>query len=280
MSPADPIPAPEAAQIFRENRAQGHVDLSVRVQGGRTRRESVAESGSYRIRFPNMSGAEAEAVIVNTAGGVAGGDTFSVAISVGEGASLAVTTAAAEKVYRALDRESRMDVRLKVAGGGALRWVPQETILFDAADLHRRIDVELADDAALVMAELVIFGRTAMNETMRGGAWTDQWRIRRDARLVFAETVRLHGDIGTLLAQPAAGGGAVALATMIIAPGDETLAGRLRDHLASCRCEAGVSAWNNIAVVRLCGSDAAVLRAEVVSVLNAFGGALPRLWMN
>jgi urease accessory protein len=280
MSPADMTSAPDTALIFRENRAQGHIDLSVRAHGGRTVREVVAESGSYRVRFPNMPGREAEAVIVNTAGGVAGGDTFSTAISVGEGASLAVTTAAAEKVYRAIDRESRMDVRLNVAAGGALRWVPQETILFDEADLYRRIDVDLADNAEMLMAELVIFGRTAMNETMQRGHWTDRWRIRRGGRLVFAETVRLHGDIGALLAHPAAGGGAVALATLIVAPGDEALATRLREHLADCRCEAGVSAWNGMTVVRLCGGDAAVLRAVLVSVLNAFGGVLPRLWMN
>src|SRR5262245_59162876 len=112
----------DRAGIFAANRARGSIDVSVARSAGRTRRERVVESGSYRVRFPNVSGSEAEAVIVNSAGGVAGGDDFQIAVEVGKGARLAVLTAAAEKVYRAIGTASRMDVRLKVEAEGALRW--------------------------------------------------------------------------------------------------------------------------------------------------------------
>lgn len=272
--------AADAAAVFARNRAHGLIDLSVIARDGRTRRRRVVEEGSFRIRFPDVSGPEGEAVILNTAGGIAGGDDFSIAIDAGPGAKLAVISAAAEKVYRAIDAASRIDVRLSVAAGAALRWLPQETILFDGAKLHRSIDVDVADSGSLVLAESTIFGRSAMDETVRQGELVDRWRIRQGGRLVFADTLRLGGDISSLLARAAAGGGATAFATIVIAPADEALAERARACLTTCASEAGVSVWNGIAAIRLCGRDAAHLRRDLVSVLNSLCGALPRLWTN
>jgi len=270
----------DRARIFAANRARGRIDVSVAQSAGRTRRRRVVEDGSYRIRFPNVSGEEAEAVIVNSAGGVAGGDQFEIAVEVGEGARLAVLTAAAEKVYRAIGTPSQMDVRLKVEAGAMLRWLPQETILFDEARLHRSITVDLDESASLVLAEAVVFGRTAMAEAMKQGEVIDRWRIRQGGRLVLAETLRLQGEVEKLLARRASGQGAVALATAIFAPGDDSLCARVREALEGCGAEAAISAWNGIAVARLCAGDAALLRRDLISVLNAAGGALPRLWTN
>jgi urease accessory protein len=270
----------DIATIFARNRAHGHIGLSVIADGGRTRRQRVAEEGSLRIRLPDVAGTESEAVILNTAGGIAGGDDFSVAVEVGAGAALAVTTAAAEKVYRAIDAPSCIDVRLSVARGGRLRWLPQETILFDGARLHRAIDTDVSEGGTLVVAELTILGRAAMHETVRQGRLIDRWRIRCGGRLIFADTLRLPGGFAELLARPAAGGGATAFATVVLVPGDEALAARARACLAGCTSEAGVSAWNGIALIRLCAKDAALLRADLVSVLNELCGALPRLWTN
>ena len=69
--------------IFARNRAHGLIDLSVTAHDGRTRRQRVVEEGSFRVRFPQVSGPEREAVILNTAGGIAGGDDFSIAIEAG-----------------------------------------------------------------------------------------------------------------------------------------------------------------------------------------------------
>lgn len=272
--------AADKDEIFAGNRARGLIDLSVTAAGGRTRRERVVEEGSLRIRLPDVYGPESEAVILNTAGGIAGGDRFSVSVNAGTGTQFAVTTAAAEKVYRAGDLRSRIDVRLAAAPGASLRWLPQETILFDGARLHRSIEVEVAEDASLVLAEATIFGRAAMDEVVRHGELIDRWRIRRGGRLVFADTLRLQGDIGTLLARPAAGKRATAFATLVIAPGDDALAERARACFEGRGSEAGVSAWNGIAVIRLCASDAALLRRDLVSVLNYLCGTLPRLWTN
>ena len=63
---------------------------------------------------------------------------------------------------------------------------------------------------------------------MRQGELVDRWRVRRGGRLILAETVRLDGDIGAKLARPAIAKGAVAVATAVIAPGDEALVQKMR----------------------------------------------------
>ena len=267
--------------IFAANRARGTVTFDVQQVEGRTRRRHLHESGSLRVRFPSPEAEGLSAVFVNTAGGIAGGDRFDIAIATGEGSQLAVTTAAAEKVYRAAGPAAEFNIALKVAAGSHLAWLPQETILFDRARLQRRIDIDLADSASLLLCEIVVFGRAAMGERMLQGEFVDRWRVRRGGRLVFAETVRLDGDIGEKLNRPAIAKGGVAVGTALIAPGDDTLVERIRGLSESFGGEVGVSAWNGFAMARFCAQDAARLRADMMAVLGrASGMALPRLWLN
>jgi urease accessory protein len=267
--------------VFDANRARGAVALEVRLQDGVTRRGALHEAGSLRIRFPSPEGAGLSGVFVNTAGGVGGGDRFDIAIAAGAGARLTLTTAAAEKVYRALGAPAELNITLKVADGAELAWLPQETILFDQARLSRRIDIELADGASLLLCEILVFGRAAMGERLSQGSLVDRWRVRRGGRLVFAETVRLEGDIGAKLDEPPVGKGAGAIATALIVPGDEALVERIRQISESFGGEVGVSAWNGFAMARFCAQDAARLRADMMAVLGrAAGRPLPRLWLN
>src|SRR5262249_5934554 len=165
-----------------------------------------------------------EAVLVNTAGGVAGGDRLEIAFAVGPAARLVVTGAAAEKIYRSLGADAIVGINLDVARGASLAWLPQETILFDRARVTRSIDVDLAVDARLILAEAVIFGRSGMGETVERGLMLDRWRVRRDGRLLFADALRLDGAIADKLAMRACSDRAIAIASVLIVPGDDALA--------------------------------------------------------
>jgi urease accessory protein len=268
-----------AEKIFAANRAEGRVALAVAADAGVTRRSRVAEQGSLRVRFPGPVGPELEAVLVNTAGGMAGGDRFAIDVAAGAGARLVVGTAAAEKVYRSNAAATDVAVKLDVAAGATLRWLPQETIMFDRARLDRRIDVDLAEGASLLLAEAVVFGRSAMGESVEQGELIDRWRVRVGGRLAFAESVRLTGAIAKKLAEPAVAAAGCAIATVLIVPGTEA-------HVAAMRAqsftgEVGVSTWNGIAVARLVARDGAVLRRDLAAVLATLdSGPLPRLWLN
>lgn len=274
------ITAQERSETFAANRAVGGVSLSVRAAGGFTRRARVHEHGSLRVRFPGAPARELEAVVINTAGGIAGGDRFDFDLTVGAGASLVATTAAAEKIYRSLGPDATIGVKLDVASGASLAWLPQESILFDHARLARTIDVDLAADARLILAEAIVFGRTAMDENVIEGRLVDRWRVRRGGKLVFAEGVRLDGAIAEKLAGAAVARGGIAVATVLSVPGEETFVDAVRT-LDGLRGEVGASAWNGIAVARLVAPDGAALRHDLTMVLTALrGAALPRLWLN
>src|ERR1700682_6005676 len=270
-----------SSAIFAANRARGSVTFDVQQVEGVTRRRRLHESSSLRVRFPSPEADGLSAVFVNTAGGVAGGDRFDIEIATGQGSRLAVTTAAAEKVYRAQGPAAQFNIALKVAAGSHLAWLPQETILFDRARLSRRIDIDLAESASLLLCEIVVFGRAAMGERMLHGEFVDRWRMRRGGRLVFAETVRLDGDIGEKLTRSAIAKGGVAIGTALIAPGDEALVQRIRERSESLGGEGGLSASKGFAMARFCAQDAARLRADMMAVLGrASGSALPRLRFN
>jgi urease accessory protein len=270
-----------SSAIFAANRAQGSVTFDVQQVEGVTRRRHLHESGSLRVRFPSPEADGLSAVFVNTAGGVAGGDRFDIEIVAGEGSRLVVTTAAAEKVYRAEGPAAQLNIALKAAAGSHLAWLPQETILFDRARVSRRIDIELAEGASLLLCEIVVFGRSAMGERMRHGEFVDRWRMRRGGRLVFAENIRLDGDIGEKLSRSAIAKGGVAIGTALIVPGDEALVARIRELSESFGGEVGISSWNGFAMARFCAQDAARLRADMIAVLGRVSGVvLPRLWLN
>ena len=269
-------------EIFAGNRAVGRIAFTVAAAPGGSRRGRVHEAGSLRVRFPNgQSQAALDAVIVNTAGGMTGGDRFTIDIQVGAGATLTVTTAAAEKIYRSLGPDTEIAIKLGVAPGGSLRWLPQETIVFDGVRLRRAIDVDLARDTNLLLAEACVFGRSAMGEVVTGGSIFDRWRVRAGGAFVLAETLRLDDKIAQRLAQRATAAESVAVASVIKIPGSDDDAAAVRTLQEQFAGEVGVSAWNGLAMARLVAADGAALRRDLVAVLTALGGApLPRLMLN
>ncbi len=236
-----------------------------------------------RIRLPRGEGCGLDAVLVNTAGGIACGDHFGVEIDARTGASITVATPAAEKVYRSDGSLAELSVSLSVAPGARLDWLPQESILFDNARLARRLNAAVAEDGRLTLLEAVVFGREARAERITNGYFEDQWRIQRGGRLVYADTLRLDGPIADLLGKPSVGNGARALGTLIhVAPDAEARVDTVREQLVSGNgCEAAASAWNGILAVRFCAVTIEALRAAVCPFLLAFRGeALPRVWLS
>ena len=256
--------------------------MSAAATRGISRRARVHEAGSLRVRFPNVApDAALEAVIVNTAGGMAGGDRFELGIDVGEAARLIVTTAAAEKIYRSLGPDTAVNVKLKVGAGGMLGWLPQETVLFDRMRLRRTIEADLARNAQLIVAEAMVFGRSAMGETVARGYLFDRWRIRVDGAHVFAEGLRLDGAIAENLAQRATAAGGAAIASVLKIPAGDADLAAVRATEGGFAGEVGVSAFNGLALARLVAADGAALRRDLVGVLTAFNAVpLPRLWLN
>jgi urease accessory protein len=260
-------------------RASGGIHVRLAASAGRTQAIERGESGGYRVRFPRVTGV-CEAVLINTGGGMAGGDHMTAKISFDSATAAVFTTQAAEKIYRSQGALTEISIELKLAADSRLDWLAQETILFCGSRWQRKLSAEIAADASLTIAETIVFGRVAMNEIVERGFCHDCWRIRRGARLVFAEDMRLDGNPACLLAAKASGNGARALATILhVAPDAEQRLDEARDLLGPASSECGASAWNGMLVVRLLSRDPQQLRADLVRFLEGFRqAAMPRSW--
>lgn len=263
-------------------RSHGRIGLSIkRNDAGGSSLERLAQSGSARLLFPRPVGDAVEAVIVNTSGGLAGGDRFVVAAEAGADTRLMLTTQAAEKVYRSTDAAAETETRLTLGHGAQLHWLPQEAILFDAARLTRRLDVEMAADAELLVVESVVFGRAARGEAMRAGRFADRWRVRRDGRLIFAEQALFAGDVAAHLAAPAiAAGGTAICCALLVAPNAEARLDPMRETMrAVAGPEGGISAWNGMLALRLVAASGQELRERLRALLAKLRGTgLPSVW--
>src|SRR5271170_3864561 len=276
-----PIVTPGAAGFDRprRQRAQAEVRGSFMRIGKRTEAERLFETGGLRWRFPRSS-RPCEAAIVNTGGGVAGGDSYRVSLKLGEGAEVEASTPSAERIYRSDGPAAAIVTRLSLAPRARLFWLPQETLLFEGARLERRLDVELSGEASLVIAETLLFGRLAMGESRVDASLRDSWRVRRDGRLVFADETRLV-HAGAALERKAVGAGARALSTIVAAaPNIEARLPDLRAALEpdSSGVEAGATAFDGLIVARLVSASPSRLRAALIASIVALGGRKPRLW--
>ena len=263
----------------RRQRAQAEARGDFARVGQRTEAERLFETGGLRWRFPRSS-RPCEVAIVNTGGGVAGGDSYRVSLSLGEGAEVEATTPSAERIYRSDGDAAAVATRLSLAPCARLFWLPQETLMFEGAALERRLEVEMSAEASLVIAEMLVFGRLAMGEGRIDASLRDSWRLRRDGRLVFADETRLK-HAGEALERRAVGAGARAVATIVAAA--PNIEARLPDLRAALEAEgggaeAGASAFDGLIVGRLVSPSPSRLRARLIAAIVALGGRKPRLW--
>jgi urease accessory protein len=273
---------PPTSPLPRLERARGFAQMGVRRDdGGRSRLERLYQSGSAKVRLPRVApDAPLQAILINTAGGLTGGDELACDVAVGDGASAIVATQAAERIYRRVAGTAEVDTTLSVGAGGRLDWLPQETILFDRSSLRRRLTGDVHQTGTLLAVEAVVLGRAAMGEAVRETSLNDVWRIRRGGQLVFADGIRLDGDATAIMAGRATGNGATAFATVVLtAPDAPARLDAARAALANGAGEAGASAWNGMLVARLLAATGQSLRTDLIRLIETLRGqAMPRVW--
>ncbi|MEQ6247519.1 urease accessory protein UreD [Sulfitobacter sp. HNIBRBA3233] len=246
---------------------------------GATRLADLRQQGCLKCILPRVYHDGAEGVLVNTSGGVTGGDRLSTDISVGAGARVSMTTQAAERIYRTTDGSSgRITTRITVGAGARLHWLPQETILFDRAALDRRLDVALAPDATLLATETLVFGRAAMGEVVTQLALHDRIAVDRAGVPLYRDAVAVTGNADALLARAGIGQGAGVVSTALYAAADaEAQLDAVRVLLGQ---DGGVSLRSpGLLVIRVLARDSLALRRILIPVLEHLSGMpLPSVW--
>jgi urease accessory protein len=254
-------------------RAHGVGRVEARAQG----LVSLHQAGSARIRFVRNDDGIREAVLINTSGGLAGGDRFSWKISLKPGAKQRAITQACEKVYRSAGPPAEIEIALNLDRHAVLEWLPQETILFEGANLRRRFEVDLERGARLLAAEAIILGRRAMGEDDIDVNLHERWRVRRAGKLIFADDVRISGRNDRRNGAASLAGAQAFASVLQVAEDAEARAETLRPVVGEA---GGVSAFDGKLFCRLLATDGAALRRHLTTVISVLrdGRVTPRLW--
>ena len=274
-------------------RAVGELRVSLRVRDGHTVLDGLRQAGCLKARFPRPQvPGWSDVLTLNTSGGIAGGDVLASSFQVQPGAKATIASQAAERFYRVSHGSLPASVRthIEVKAGAAAEWLPQETILFDRCALNRRLQVELAADAWFLGVESLVFGRSAMGESVAYASVHDLIEVRRAGRLLLHDAIRIDGAVAATLRRSTIADGACAVATLVhVAPGAEDMLETVRAALTPfCTplpqdergVQCGASAWDGMLVARILAADSALLRSAVSDALQALRSPrpLPRVW--
>lgn len=277
-------PVRTVADALAPVRVVGGAKLVCETNGGGepTRISDLAEHGGYRLKFPATHARHLEAVQINTGGGVVGGDKVSFAVTCGRGSDAVYTTQAAERIYRSAGDTAEIDVALDIREGARLDWLPQETLIYSGARLRRRFQIDTAASGRLLIVECITFGRTASGEVLGEGLLRDTWRVRRDGKLIYADELKLAGNLTDVLGRSAsaAGGRAVGFLLYVGDDASDRLDG-VRTALGTAKTDWGASAWNGMLVARFLAPDPAEVRCAVTQMTETLARrSMPRLWMS
>jgi urease accessory protein len=261
-------------------RARGAVKLSVKATDFGTGIRNLRQSGSFKAVFPRSRTNGIETVLVNTAGGVTGGDTFETDICAESKTRLSVTTQAAERAYCAQRGEiALINSRLELRGTARLDWLPQETILFNNCAFERSLRVAMDAQSTLLLVEALVFGRTAMGEALGQCHFKDRIEIVRDGSPLFVDSIMLNGDATKHLARPNIAGGAGAMASVIyVSPDADTYLSQVRPLLTDTSGASMIR--DQLLYIRVLANDGFKLRQTLVPILECLNNSsLPRSWM-
>lgn len=216
--------------------------------------------------------------MLNTSGGLTGGDRQHIQLSTGPGNYITATTQTAERVYKTSGGEADISLDLRIEAGARLDWLPQETILFNRSAACRRTFTTLAADATSLSCETVILGRTAMKEVIDHLHFRDERRFIRAGHLVHLEPLRLSPE--TLHRTEAGLANARAISGIVfLTQGAEDALGPVRDALTEPGVIAAASAFDGRLVVRLMAADNWPLRRQLIRLLTVLRPSpLPRVW--
>lgn len=271
-----------SANSSAHQRVKGNAAVSFKFVNNKTRLDKLYQHGSAKIRFPKTYGGFSEAVLINTAGGLTGGDKLDWNINLDAETKTVITTQACEKSYKSSSGLAQVTTQISVGENATCHWLPQETILYEGSALSRTFNVNLAPTAKLIALEAVMLGREAMGETINLCAFKDSWRIRRDGKLIFADDIKLEGDISKLEQASALMANQKAFATLLYcSPEDdehlEVIANKLRLMMGAKNM--AISVFNHKLIARFLAQDTYELRRYMLPLLKELSGNdLPKVW--
>jgi len=230
-------------------------------------------------------------VLVHPPGGLVGGDTLEITVSVGAGSHGLVTTPGATRFYRSEAGLATQQVHARVEDGARLEWLPLEAIAYNQCDALNRAVFDLAPGAELMTWDITALGLPATELPFVQGTFRQHLEIPG----VWLERGTLRGEDTRLLNSPLGLAGQRCIATLVFASGSPLSPPRLAHGLEvarevleahDLRWQAGVTSPNpQVMVLRVLApvTEPAVQLLKQVWVawrraMWQLSGTAPRMW--
>lgn len=282
------LPGPEPAIAAKPGGWRAALSLGYVNTGGRTVLVHRRHNGPLVVQKPLYPEGEAvcHGIIVHPPGGIAGGDRLSLEVDAAAGSQVLLTTPGATKWYKANGHEASQTIRIAVADGGLVEWLPQENIVFDGAHMQLGMDIELAAEARYIGWEITVLGRRASGEQFAHGSVRQQTAIFRGGHEVYSEAARLEGG-DALLASPVGLAGHHVFGTLI-ATGKacpKSLIAACREIVPDDGARHGMTQLPGALVARYLGSSPQAARGYFTALwqrlrpwLAGREACIPRIW--
>ena len=263
-------------------RSTGKGFLSYKYLVGKTKLKDLFQQGNLKIRFPLSYNSFSEAVIINTAGGFTGGDSFKFKMEVGNRCKLLLSGQAAEKVYKCIDGYVKIRNKISLKNQSKLIWLPQELIMFNEARIKRQTSVNLSKSSIFLGVETVVFGRDKMGEKINKGLFDERWKIYLDGELIYSDFSFIEGDINQKIKKSAILDKSNSMSSIIFYKhnmGD--LIDYINNRIVDLPSEIGVSKISkNLMVFRLVSKNSRTLKEAISKIVCLIipDLKLPKTW--
>ncbi len=174
-------------------------------------------------------GAICHNVLVHPPGGLVGGDTLDIKLSVGPGAHGLVTTPGATRFYRSSGEVARQLLHARLEAGARLEWLPLEALAYNQCRAENKAVFELAPGAELMGWDVTALGLPAADLPFAEGTFAQHLEVPG----VWLEQGRIAASDARLMDGPLGLAGQRCMATLFFVAG-EPIARERRDAALEC----------------------------------------------
>lgn len=268
------------------------LSLGFSDDNGTTRLTHREHTGPLLVQKPLYPEGErcCHVIVVHPPGGIVGGDRLRLNVNLGGGAQALLSTPGAAKWYRANGRISRQHVELHGHAGAAIEWLPQETIIFDHADVVLETNVSLHPEARFIGCEILCFGRTASGERFSQGKVRQRYAVHVGGKLLWLEQGTLVANSDTMNGPLGLAGHTVCASLLCVgAPPQRDLIDAVRAAIAPLAepgAQFGATHMKSLLMVRYLGDRSEVARQVMMAAWKVLRPAFLgrestalRIWM-
>lgn len=170
-------------------------------------------------------------VLVHPPGGLVGGDTLDIQVTVAEGAHGLVSTPGATRFYKSGGHPALQQVVAHLADNAKLEWLPLEAIAYNDCEATNRAIFNLAPSAELITWDVTALGLPSSDMAFTQGHFQQHIEIPG----VWLERGNIRGEDTRWLNSPLGLAGGKCLASLVFASGSAIDSDRTTQALEAAR---------------------------------------------